>query len=130
MFYNRLIVLQKLKTSSHYHLLLGLKDGGKCDLIFWGYIFLVIICLGLHFGVVNFLNLTLNSTEGNPVPSRFSLNSNYSDSVGSNSPVGLKNFDIKKSIQASHHQGMHCTSSTCFLIPYHATEITFLSYVI
>ena len=67
--------------------------------------------------VINFLNLTLEGVESNPGPTRFSLSSDYSDSVGSNSSTGLRNFTIKKSmfeklyykeintIQASHHQG-------------------------
>ena len=67
--------------------------------------FYVIICLNLHFAVVNFLNLILVGVESNPGPSRFSFSSDYSNSVGSNSSAGLRNFAIKKSIQQSHHQG-------------------------
>ena len=65
------------------------------------------ICLNLHFAVVNFLNLTLEVVESNPGRGRFSFSSDYSDSVGSNSSTssaGLRNFAIKKSIQAFHHQ--------------------------
>ena len=52
--------------------------------------------------VISFLNLTLEGVESNPGPTRFSLSSDYSDSVGSNSSTGLRNFTIKKSIQYKH----------------------------
>ena len=88
------------------------------------------ICLNLHFAVVNFLNLTLEVVESNPGPGRFSFSSDYSDSVWSNSSAssaGLRNFAIKKSIQAFHHQshlkyiesaGMQCTSNAYLSIAY------------
>ena len=87
----------------------------------------MIICLNVHFAVRNFLNLTLEGIESNPGPSRFGFSSDYSDSVGSNSSAGLRNFAIKKSIQASHHQGhlkyresagMQCKSNAYFFIVY------------
>ena len=43
----------------------------------------MIICLNLHFAVVNFLNVTLDGVEINLGPSRFSLD--YSEPVGSKS---------------------------------------------
>ena len=69
---------------------------------FFVYVFLVMFCLDLHFVVISFLNLTLEGVESNPGPTRFSLSSDYSDSVGSNSSTGLRNFTIKKSIQYKH----------------------------
>ena len=82
----------------------------------------------MHFTVVNFLNLTLEGVESNPGPNRFSFSTNYSDSVGSSAfSAGLRDFAIKKSVQASHHQGhlkyresagMQCTSNAYFSIAY------------
>ena len=100
----------------------------KWEVSFLGYIFLVIIFLNLHLTLVSFLNLTMERVESNPGPNRFSFSSDYSDSVGSSaSSAGLKNFTIKKSVQASHHQGhlkyresarMQCTTSVYFSIAY------------
>ena len=78
------------------------KKKWEVFLNFFVYVFLVIVCLDLHFAVINFLNLTLEGVESNPGPTRFSLSSDYSDSVGSNSSTGLRNFTIKKSIQYKH----------------------------
>ena len=128
MFYSRLEVLQKLKSffalsSSNSRV----KGKSKEFLSFLGYIFLVIICLNLHFAVVKFLNLVLEGVKSNPAPRRFSFRLDYSHSVGSNSSAGLRNFAIKKLIQASHHQGhlkyrelagMEFTSNAYFSIPY------------
>ena len=59
------------------------------------------------------------------------LVSDYCDSVGGNSSAGLRNFAIKKSIQASHHQGhlkyresagIQCTSNAYFSIAYFAIK--------
>ena len=92
-------------------------------LSFLVYIFLVIICLNFHFVIANFLNITLEGVQSNPGQSKLSVSSDIFDSVGSNSSassVGLRNFALKKSILASHHQGhlkysestgMQCTSN-------------------
>ena len=60
----------------------------------------MIICLNLHFAVVNFLNLTLEGVEINLGPSRFSLD--YSEPVGSNSST--EKLCYKETNQVSHHQ--------------------------
>ena len=65
----------------------------------------MIISLNLHSTVVNFVNLTLEGVKSNSGPSRFRFSWDYSDSVGSNSWAGLRNFVLKKSVEASHHQG-------------------------
>ena len=106
MLYTRLEVLQKLNSflalpSSTSRV----KRKSKVFFSFFGYIFLVIICLNLHFAVVNFLNLALEGVKSNPAPRRFSFRLDYSHSVGSNSSAGLRNVAIKKSIQTSHQQG-------------------------
>ena len=125
MFYTRLRVLHKSKS---FKLLPSSTSRVKRKWevffrVFW-YIFLAIICLNLHFAVVNFLNLTL---EGVPGPSRFGFSLDYSKSVGSDSSEGLRNFALKKSIQSSRHQGylkyreatgMQCTSNAYFSIAY------------
>ena len=102
--------MKNQKASRHYHLLLlGLRENGKCSLVFFG------------------ISFFLEGVESNPGPSRFSFCSDYSDSVGSNNSAGLRHFAIKKSIQASHHQGhfkygesagMQCTSNAYFSIAY------------
>ena len=130
MFFSRLIVFQKSKnfkalSSSTPRV----KRKWEVFFSFFGYIFLVIICLNLHFAVVNLLNLTLEGAESDPGPNRFSfISSDYSDSVDSSaSSAGLRNFAIKKSVQASHHQGhlkyrksagMQCISNAYFAIAY------------
>ena len=69
----------------------------------------------------------MEGAESNSGISGFSFTSDYSNSVGSNSSAGLRNFAIKKSIQASHHQGhlkyresagMQCKSNAYFFIVY------------
>ena len=64
----------------------------------------------------------MEGAESNSGLSKFSFTSDYSDSVGSNSSAGLRNFTIKKSIQASHHQShLKCRESTgiqCRINPY------------
>ena len=106
MFYSRLKVLQKLKSFFALSSSISrVKGKSKEFLSFFGYIFLVIICLNLHFAVVNFLNLALEGVKSNPAPRRFSFRLDYSHSVGSNSSAGLRNVAIKKSIQTSHQQG-------------------------
>ena len=91
----------------------------------------MIVCLNLHFAVANFLNLTLKGVASNPGPSRLSFSSDYSELVESNSSAGLRNVTIKKSIQASHHQGhlkyrksagMQCTSKAYILITYYVIK--------
>ena len=83
----------------------------------------MIICLNLHFAVVNFLNLTLEGVEINLGPSRFSLD--YSEPVGSNSST--EKLCYKETNQVSHHQdhlkyrewtGMQRASNASFSIAY------------
>ena len=83
----------------------------------------MIICLNLHFAVVNFLNLTLEGVEINLGPSRFSLD--YSEPVGSKSST--EKLCYKETNQASHHQdplkyresaGMQRASNASFSIAY------------
>ena len=91
----------------------------------------MIICLNLHFAVVNFLNLTLEGVESNPGPSRFILVQMILIQLRVIVSVSLKNFAIKKSIQATHYQGhlnyresagMQCTSNAYFSIAYYVTK--------
>ena len=123
MFYSRLKVLQKSKSFKALPSSTS-RVKRKWEVFFS---FFSDLSLNLHFAVANFLNLILEGVESNPGPSRFSFSSDYSNSVGSNSSAGLRNFAIKKSIQASHHQGhlkyresvgMQCTSNAYFSVAY------------
>ena len=88
----------------------------------------MIICLNLHFAVVNFLNVTLDGVEINLGPSRFSLD--YSEPVGSKSST--EKLCYKETNQVSHHQdplkyrestAMQRASNASFSIAYSAIKM-------